>query len=110
MADDALSVRLAFAVRTARQARHLSVAVLADRANVSRAMVGKIERGEVQPTAALLARLSGALGMTLSELVARAERDDARRLMRLEDQPVWVDPESGYQRRAISPPSGSPLE
>jgi transcriptional regulator with XRE-family HTH domain len=110
MADDALSQRLALAVRTARQARQLSVAVLADRANVSRAMVGKIERGDVQPTAALLARLSGALGMTLSELVARAERDDARRLMRLEDQPVWIDPDSGYQRRAVSPPSGSPLE
>jgi transcriptional regulator with XRE-family HTH domain len=110
MTDDALSERLALAVRTARQARHLSVAILADQANVSRAMVGKIERGEVQPTAALLARLSGALGLTLSELLARAERDDARRLLRVADQPVWVDPDSGYQRRAVSPPSGSPLE
>jgi len=106
---DQLSQRLAATVRHARQAQSLSVVVLAERANVSRAMVGKIERGEVQPTAALLARLSGALGMTLSELVARAEGDE-RRLARLAEQPVWVDPDSGYRRRAVSPPAGGPLE
>lgn len=106
---DLLSQRLAATVRSARQSQSLSVALLAERAGVSRAMVGKIERGEVQPTAALLARLSGALGMTLSELVARAEGDDSR-LVRAADQPVWTDPESGYRRRAVSPAGGAPLE
>ena len=72
-------------------------------------MIGKIERGEVQPTAALLARLSAALGLTLSELIARAEGDD-RRLVRAGEQPVWVDPDTGYRRRAVSPPGGAPLE
>jgi transcriptional regulator with XRE-family HTH domain len=72
-------------------------------------MIGKIERGEVQPTAALLGRLSAALGMTLSELIARAEGDD-RRLVRAADQAVWTDPDSGYRRRAVSPPVGGPLE
>lgn len=72
-------------------------------------MIGKIERGDAQPTAALLGRLSGALGMTLSELVARAE-GDGRRLVRHADQPTWTDPESGYRRRAVSPPGGGSLE
>ncbi|MBA2473103.1 MAG: helix-turn-helix transcriptional regulator, partial [Pseudonocardiales bacterium] len=72
-------------------------------------MIGKVERGEAQPTAALLGRLSGALGMTLSELVARAEGDD-RRLVRAADQPTWTDPDTGYRRRAVSPASGGPLE
>jgi quercetin dioxygenase-like cupin family protein len=72
-------------------------------------MISKIERGEVQPTAALLARLSGALEITLSELIAHAEGDD-RRLSRADDQEVWSDPDSGYSRRAISPATGSPLE
>ena len=72
-------------------------------------MIGKIERGEVQPTAALLARLSGALELTLSELIARAEGDE-RRLVRAADQRIWTDPETGYRRRAISPPSRGPLE
>lgn len=109
VATDLLSQRLAATVRAARQEQSLSVALLAEQAGVSRAMVGKIERGEVQPTAALLARLSGALGMTLSELVARAEGDDSR-LVRAADQPVWTDPDSGYRRRAVSPAAGAPLE
>jgi transcriptional regulator with XRE-family HTH domain len=67
-------------------------------ASNARAMIGKIERGEVQPTAALLGRLSAALGMTLSELVARAEGDD-RRLVRAADQPTWTDPGTGYRGR-----------
>jgi quercetin dioxygenase-like cupin family protein len=72
-------------------------------------MIAKIERAQVQPTAALLGRLSGALGMTLSELIARAEHPD-RRLARAADQPSWTDPDSGYRRRALSPTSGEPLE
>lgn len=53
-------------------------------------MIGNIERGEAQPTAALLGRLSAALGMTLSEFVARAEGDD-QRLVRVADQwPRWT--------------------
>jgi quercetin dioxygenase-like cupin family protein len=47
--------------------------------------------------------------MTLSELVADAERD-GRRLVRAADQPTWIDPATGYVRRALSPPSGRPLE
>ena len=70
---------------------------------MSRSMVSKVERAEAQPTAVLLGRLSGALGMTLTELVARAEGDD-RRLAQRTDQPVWVDPATGYRRRAVSPP------
>src|SRR5919198_5135073 len=101
--------RLADAVRAARHARGLSAAALSERSGVSRAMIAKIERAEVQPTAALLGRLSGALGMTLSELIARAEHAD-QRLVRAADQPTWTDPDTGYRRRAVSPTSGGPLE
>lgn len=74
-------------------------------------MVGKIERGQAQPTAVLLGRLSAALGMTLSELVARAEQDAPDpRVVRVADQPTWTDPDTGYLRRAVSPGSGGPLE
>lgn len=87
----------------------MSVNALADRSGVSRAMIGKIERGEAQPTAALLAKLSAALELTLSELIARAENTD-RRLVRYAEQATWKDPDSGYVRRAVSPPSGGSLE
>jgi L-amino acid N-acyltransferase YncA len=57
----------------------------------------------------LLGRLSGALGMSLSELVARAEGDRGR-LARATDQPVWIDPATSYRRRALSPAPGGPIE
>jgi transcriptional regulator with XRE-family HTH domain len=106
---DELTAALAKTVQAARRARGLSTEALAQRSGVSRAMIGKIERGEAQATAALLGRLSAAFGMTLSELVAHAEGDD-RRLLRATDQPTWTDPDTGYTRRALSPPAGRPLE
>jgi transcriptional regulator with XRE-family HTH domain len=104
-----LTVALATTLQEARRSRGLSAEALARRSGVSRAMIGKIERGEAQASAALLGRLSAGLGMTLSELVASAEGDD-RRLRRAADQPTWTDPVSGYVRRALSPPAGFPLE
>ncbi|MDA0182852.1 XRE family transcriptional regulator [Solirubrobacter phytolaccae] len=104
-----LTTSIAETVRAAREAHGLSAAALAERSGVSRAMIAKVERAEAQPTAALLGRLSAALGLTLSELVARAEQSD-RRLVRAAEQPVWTDPETGYRRRAVSPVSGGPLE
>ena len=109
MVSDALTDSLGRTVAAARAEHGLSPAALARASGVSRAMIGKVERGEAQATAALLARLSGALGMTLSELVAYAEGDD-RRLVRAADQPTWTDPATGYVRRALSPPAGHPLE
>jgi transcriptional regulator with XRE-family HTH domain len=107
MLDD-FSASLAAALRDARHDRDLSANALADLSGVSRAMIGKIERGEAQPTAVLLGRLSAALGLTLSELVARAEGE--RRFVRAADQAVWTDPETGYVRRALSPTTSGPLE
>ena len=104
-----LATSLAGTVRAVREQHRLSVAALAERSGVSRAMISKIERGEAQPTAVLLARLSAAFGMTLSQLVAAAEDDD-RRLVRRDEQRLWVDPVTGYSRRAVSPTAGRPLE
>ncbi len=104
-----LSSSLATAMESRRLGRGLSINALAQASGVSRAMIAKIERAEVQPTAALLARLSGALGMTLSELIASAE-GTPERLARRERQPVWKDPETGYVRRAVSPAASSMLQ
>lgn len=104
-----LGSALARTIADARTSRGLSVAMLAERAGVSRAMISRIESDSAQPTAALLGRLSGALGMTLSQLIARAE-GDVDRLTRADDQNIWVDPTTGYIRRAVSRPSETALE
>jgi transcriptional regulator with XRE-family HTH domain len=104
-----LNASLAATVASARLGRGWSVNALARASGVSRAMIAKIERDEVQPTAALLARLSGALGMTLSELIASAEGASGR-LAPHQRQPVWTDPQTGYIRRAVSPAASSMLQ
>ena len=51
--SDRLSAALASTLHAARVERDLSAAALATLSGVSRAMIGKIERGEAQPTAVL---------------------------------------------------------
>jgi transcriptional regulator with XRE-family HTH domain len=100
---------LAERLRREREERGWSLAELATRAGVSRAMISRIERAEASPTAVLLARLSAAFGLPLSSLLARVEADaeGPKRLRRRAEQPVWRDPETGYVRRAVSP-EGTP--
>lgn len=106
---DDIDARLAVRLRAEREARGWTLADLAERSGVSRAMISKLERAGASPTAALLGRLSGAFGLTLSTLLARAEGAGGR-LARREDQDLWRDPETGYSRRAVSPPAIGPLE
>jgi len=91
-----VDAHLATRIRLEREQRGWSLADLAERSGVSRAMINKVERGESSPTAALLGRLSGALGLTMSTLLARAEAAGGGRLVRKADQPLWQDPATGY--------------
>lgn len=100
---------LAQRLKKEREDRGWSLAELAERSNVSKAMISKIERCEASPTATLLGRLSGALGLTVSTLLAGAE-DRGRRLARHDDQPIWRDPLTGYVRRALSPSIHGPIQ
>jgi transcriptional regulator with XRE-family HTH domain len=92
-------------IRSLRAARGLTLDELAAASAVSRAMISRIERAEVSPTASLLSRLCAALDLSLSAFFA--EGSDASPLSRREDQAVWRDPETGYLRRAVSPPTTS---
>jgi transcriptional regulator with XRE-family HTH domain len=72
-------------------------------------MISKIERLDCSPTAVTLSRLSGAFGLSMSELLLAGESGD-RRLSRHEEQQVWQDPATGYTRRTVSPLAGLPLQ
>ena len=100
---------LAARIRLERTSREWSMDELSKRAGVSRAMISKIEREECSPTATVLGRLSGAFGVSMSVLLANAE-SEAKRLLRFGEQPVWIDPETRYVRRAVSPMAGAPLQ
>jgi len=109
--QDEFDTRLAARLKAEREGRGWSLAELAERAQVSKAMISKLERGESSPTAALLGRLSGALGLTLSQLMARCEAS-AGPLQRRAEQASWRDPATGFTRRNLTPSGGeaTPLE
>ena len=91
-------------------------------------MISKIERGESSPTAVVLGKLSAALELSVSELLApaggpaagladggpgsAAGTDPAAGLAargggvvrRAADTPQWRDPDTGYLRRQVSTP------
>ena len=95
---DNINQRISARIRLERESRGWSLSELAERAGISRAMIHKIERGDSSPTATLLARLSGAFGISMSTLIARAEMQEGK-LLRLANQPVWRDPQTHYLRR-----------
>lgn len=92
-----------------RKERGWSLADLADRSGVSRSMLSKIERREASPTAAVLLRIAGALGITLAELLTPQASGTHRKQSRA-DQPTWIDPATRYLRRQVYLSQGMPLE
>jgi transcriptional regulator with XRE-family HTH domain len=96
-------------VRLERESRNWSLADLAERADVAKASISKIERGEMSPSAVILLRLATAFDLTLAGLLLRAEGEKPR-LSRAADQPLWRDPATGYVRKQIFSRSDHPLE
>ncbi|WP_083403404.1 XRE family transcriptional regulator [Curtobacterium sp. MCBA15_016] len=110
-ADDADQRRLGERLQRLRTERKWSLTELAEESGVSRAMINRVERGVSSPTATILGRLSGAFGLTVSQLldesldheVPRAtDPDDARGVQRGATADSWTDPETGYRRRPVS--------
>ncbi|MFJ4294619.1 helix-turn-helix domain-containing protein [Curtobacterium sp. NPDC089689] len=107
LAERALGERL----QRLRTERGWSLTELAEESGVSRAMINRVERGVSSPTATILGRLSGAFGLTVSQLldesldheVPRAtDPDDARGVQRGATADSWTDPDTGYRRRPVS--------
>lgn len=96
--------RIAQRLSLLRSEQGWSLSTLAERTGISRATLSRIERSELSPTAAMLGKLCTVYGWTLSRLMAEVETRQPD-LVHAEEQAVWEDPESGYGRRAVSPPA-----
>lgn len=96
--------RIAQRLAQLRAERGWSLETVAARTGISRATLSRLERGELSPTAAMLGSLCALYGWTLSRLMADAETRPPQ-LVAAHEQLEWTDPDSGYRRRAVSPPS-----
>ncbi len=103
------AAQIAERVKTERERRAWSLADLAARSDVSKAMLSKIEREEVSPTATILGRIATAFGMTLAEMLTPTAAKPSRWL-RAGDQPQWRDPGTGYLRRQVFQSADFPME
>jgi transcriptional regulator with XRE-family HTH domain len=94
-------------VRRLRRERGLTLDGLAEASGVSRAMLSKVERGASVPTTTVLGKIAGGLAVGLSQLVGplreRAPALMTPTLLSPADQPVYRDPETGFERRSLSP-------
>lgn len=107
--DDNFQAELARRLKQERERQGWSLNDLAERSGVSRAMVYRIENAQSSPTAALLGKLSAALGVTMSALLAPRRKYRQTRHSPFDEQAVWTDPETGYVRRQVTP-EGSEIE
>lgn len=106
--DDPAS-QIATRVAKERERRGWSLADLAERSGVSKAMLSKIEREEASPTAVILVRIAAAFGLTLAGLLSAGD-DEPERFVRAKDQPRWKDPATGYLRKQVFQSADNPLE
>lgn len=97
-------LKMAQRLKNLRIEHELSLAQLAKLCGVSRATLSRLENQEVSPTASVLGKLCATYGLTLSRLMSMVEADFAP-VVTADQQEVWVDPETGFERRIISPPA-----
>ena len=74
MADRTISLAFGVVVRRHRTTNGLSQEALAEKANIHHTHVGLIERGERNASLDAAYRVARALGLTLSALIAEAEK------------------------------------
>ena len=104
--ENPIDRQIAQRLKALRAERGWSLEELAGRSTVSRATLSRLENGDVSPTASVLGKLCTAYGMTMSRLMRMVEEGFAP-LIHQPEQPVWVDPQTGFQRRSVSPPAQS---
>lgn len=101
---DHLDQKIAQRMKQLRSSQGWSLEELAQRSGVSRATLSRLENAEVSANTSVLGKLCACYDLPMSRLMFEIESDFDAHLPPAA-QPVWRDPDSGYVRRSISPPS-----
>lgn len=92
-----------------REEQDWTLDALASRTGVSKAMLSKIERGENNPTLLVSAKIAGAFGLTISQLVGVEERRLAMKLPKSK-QTIFHDAATGMERRSFPAFGGNAID
>lgn len=96
-------------IQKERKERHLTLDRLAAISGVSRSMLSQIERGEANPTFAVLWSLTQALGIDFSQLIAggitHQRKTEAIELVTLALTPEIKSPDGAWRLRILSSPA-----
>lgn len=96
-------------IRQLRSKHGWTLDELAERSEVSRAMLSKIERGETNPTLVVAVKIALAFGMTASQLIGVEERREAVKIPK-DRRLSFRDPETGFERQVFPALEGRALE
>lgn len=102
--NDAIDDQIAQRLKALRLERGLSLDDLAKRSGISRATLSRLENAEVSATAQVLGKLCTVYGLTLTRLIRMVE-EQFPPVIPSDLQEVWIDPETGFRRRSVSPPA-----
>ncbi|MEV0732691.1 XRE family transcriptional regulator [Polymorphospora sp. NPDC050346] len=94
-------VKLGARVQELRRDRGMTLAEVADAAEVSVSMLSSVERGQKVPTVVVLARIADGLGTSLADLVTEAEH--VRVVVRRATEQDTVEEPGGWRRTIVSP-------
>jgi transcriptional regulator with XRE-family HTH domain len=97
-----MATELGRIIRERRKELGFTLEAVASRSGVSRATISKVERGDVTPTTAVLGKLAESLDLSISQALGGPLAQRQTRVP-AEAQPVFVEPQSGFWRRSLSP-------
>jgi len=92
-------------IQAERKARQLTLEQLATRSGVSKSMLSQIERGEANPTFAVLWALTQALKIDLAELVGGQSQGRQIEVVSVAHTPEIRSPRGEWVLRILSPPN-----
>lgn len=90
-------------LRSARAARKLTLQQLSQMAGVSKAMLSQIEQDKVNPTVAVMLKISSALKMNIGELVSPPTAENIFNVIHQDDKRYTFRSDSSCTIRTVSP-------
>jgi XRE family transcriptional regulator, regulator of sulfur utilization len=107
---DEINQRVAASVRRVRQAQKLTLEELAKRSGVSRAMLSQIESLKVNPTIAVVWRISAGLGVPFADLLGQDELAAVSVMRQRDAQYLYSQDRTFRTRPLVARVPGHPVE